>query len=262
MPEPHDHQWQDTGFAAVEDCAVPGCEAVRSEPNDKPEREWSYMDRQTGLTGDDVDEQGRLTYTTESASDASPGPTSALSVLDAVAHVEALAQTLYDDAMGRDWPMPYSSLTASDQERWRGAAYCATYALAICPITRSVHPWLRSWCEPSCRTAASAQAEASTDERTGDQVNDVVEETGVNLGKEYGWECADCDTVSGLRWDTQHMAEGSLAIHRVNEHATCDHCHQTLTRSPWKEGGYWKGKDHTSDCPGNPRGHAVKGKTR
>lgn len=67
MPEPHDHQWQDTGFAAVEDCAVPGCEAVRSEPNDKPEREWSYMDRQTGLTGDDVDEQGRLTYTTESA---------------------------------------------------------------------------------------------------------------------------------------------------------------------------------------------------
>lgn len=29
------------------------------------QREWSYMDRQTGLTGDDVDEQGRLTHNTE-----------------------------------------------------------------------------------------------------------------------------------------------------------------------------------------------------
>jgi hypothetical protein len=30
-PPDHDHQWQDTGFATVEDCVVKGCKATRSD---------------------------------------------------------------------------------------------------------------------------------------------------------------------------------------------------------------------------------------
>jgi len=26
----HEHEWQDTGFATLEDCAVEGCDALRS----------------------------------------------------------------------------------------------------------------------------------------------------------------------------------------------------------------------------------------
>lgn len=32
----HDHQWQDTGFATVEDCAVEGCYATRTMPRYDP----------------------------------------------------------------------------------------------------------------------------------------------------------------------------------------------------------------------------------
>lgn len=33
------------------------------------EREWSYTDRQTGLTGDDVTDDGRLVYSTQTGDD-------------------------------------------------------------------------------------------------------------------------------------------------------------------------------------------------
>ena len=77
------------------------------------------------------------------------------SVKDGIAYVETVAQALYEHAMGSDWPVPYASLTVSEQEEWRGQAYCASYALAVCPVTKTVHPWLRSWCEPSCGPSAT-----------------------------------------------------------------------------------------------------------
>jgi hypothetical protein len=95
---------------------------------------------------------------------AQAGATGAYRVLaaDVIARVERTAEALYEDAMGSDWPVPYASLTVSEQEEWRGGAYCAAYALAVCPITRRVHPWLRSWCEPECRTPANSDYGASS----------------------------------------------------------------------------------------------------
>lgn len=98
-------------------------------------------------------------------SDSGPSPAMAdgyeAMATDAIAAVERTAQAIYEDKMGSGWPIPYSALKVTEQEEWRGAAYCAAYALAWCPTSQRVHPWLRSWCQPSCRTSPSSSGGAS-----------------------------------------------------------------------------------------------------
>lgn len=52
----------------------------------------------------------------------------------------------------------------------------------------------------------------------------VVEETGVvHLGtkpsEQYGWECAECHEVSGLRYGGYSEAQRALTAHEAAEHS-------------------------------------------
>lgn len=46
---------------------------------------------------------------------------------------------------------------------------------------------------------------------------------------------------------------------RADTDTTCDHCRQPVHQD---RNGYWVGKDETSDCPDNERGHMVNGNIR
>lgn len=60
-------------------------------------------------------------------------------------------------------------------------------------------------------------------------------------------------------WRVIREQYGSTLDFLAEHDNRCDTCHVVVDVDA---GGWWVGPDKTSDCPGSPQGHTVKGRTR
>lgn len=67
-------------------------------------------------------------------------------------------------------------------------------------------------------------------------VKERVNRSGGANGMRFGWECAMCQTQTGLQWDLEHVAADDLAEHLRTEHPSASigvcECRHTCLADP------------------------------